>query len=83
MVYLASESCFVTRFFLTCLQFEMDAGTIGSITVPALYSKYEEHVDKYFGLIHQKFSKHYKVVDESIIRRIPEGLSKDKNTWIW
>lgn len=55
-------------------------GTIISITVPALYSKYEEHVDKYFGLIHRKFSKHYKLVDDNVIRRIPPGLSKDKET---
>ncbi|RVW42329.1 Reticulon-like protein B16 [Vitis vinifera] len=55
-------------------------GTIISITVPALYSKYEEHVDKYFGIIHRKFSKHYKLVDENVIRRIPPGLSKDKET---
>lgn len=58
----------------------MVTGTIISITVPALYSKYEEHVDKYFGIIHRKFSKHYKLVDENVIRRIPPGLSKDKET---
>ena len=55
------------------------AGTILSITVPAFYSKYEEHVDKYSGMIHRKFSQHYKIVDESVISRIPRSLSKDKD----
>lgn len=57
----------------------MVTGTILSTTVPALYNKYEEHVDKYFGKIHRKFSKHYKIVDESVIRRIPQSFSKDKD----
>ncbi|KAK6929564.1 Reticulon [Dillenia turbinata] len=55
-------------------------GTIMSITIPALYSRYEEQVDKYAGLIHQKFSKHYKVVDENVFSRLPRGLSKEKET---
>ncbi|KAK9283911.1 hypothetical protein L1049_012166 [Liquidambar formosana] len=55
-------------------------GTIMCITVPVLYSKYEEHVDRYCGMIHQKFSKHYKIVDESVISRFPRSLSKDKDT---
>ncbi|GLT46022.1 hypothetical protein SLA2020_198130 [Shorea laevis] len=54
-------------------------GTILSITVPALYSKYEEHVDKYCGLIHRKLSQHYKIVDESVISRIPRSLSDIKD----
>ncbi|XWS74494.1 hypothetical protein CRYUN_Cryun01aG0002900 [Craigia yunnanensis] len=54
-------------------------GTILSIIVPAFYSKYEEHVDKYCGMIHRKFSQHYKIVDVSVNNRIPRSLSKDKN----
>ncbi|XVF24328.1 hypothetical protein REPUB_Repub13aG0118300 [Reevesia pubescens] len=54
-------------------------GTLLSVTVPASYSKFEEHVDKYCGIIHQKFSQHYKIVDESVINRIPWSLSKDKD----
>lgn len=54
-------------------------GTIVSITVPALYSRFKEPVDRYCGVIHQKFSKHYRVVDESIISRIPRSLAKDKD----
>ncbi|KAE8666546.1 MATE efflux family protein isoform 1 [Hibiscus syriacus] len=46
-------------------------GTILSITLPAFYAKYEEHVDKYCGMIHRKFSQHYRIVDESLMRRIP------------
>ncbi|CAL1411899.1 unnamed protein product [Linum trigynum] len=52
-------------------------GTVLSITVPALYSKNEERVGRYFGMIHKRF----KIVDESVISRIPQGLSsKDKDT---
>ncbi|XP_021904229.1 reticulon-like protein B16 isoform X3 [Carica papaya] len=54
-------------------------GAILSITLPALYSKYEERVDKYCGMIQRKFSHHYKVVDDSVIGRIPRTLSRDKN----
>uniref|UniRef100_A0A5B7BH36 Reticulon-like protein n=1 Tax=Davidia involucrata TaxID=16924 RepID=A0A5B7BH36_DAVIN len=55
-------------------------GTILSVTVPALYNRYEDHVDRYAGLIHQKFSKHYKIVDESVMSRFPRSLSKDKDS---
>ncbi|KAJ0979211.1 hypothetical protein J5N97_014685 [Dioscorea zingiberensis] len=53
-------------------------GTIMSVTLPALYNKYEEHVDRYAGLVHQKFSKHYKVVDENVISRLPKRVWKSK-----
>lgn len=53
-------------------------GTIISITLPALYSKYDEHIDKYAGLLHRKFSRQYRVVDENIISRIPRTTSKNK-----
>ncbi|KAB1217597.1 Reticulon-like protein B16 [Morella rubra] len=52
-------------------------GTIASITIPALYSRYEGHVDRYCGVIHKQFSKHYKIVDESVISRL--ALSKEKD----
>ncbi|XP_065871654.1 reticulon-like protein B16 [Euphorbia lathyris] len=54
-------------------------GTVLSITIPALYSRYEEHVDKYCGMIHRTLSHHYKIVDESVISRIPQSLSKEKD----
>lgn len=53
-------------------------GTILAITVPAFYNKHEKRVDKYCGLIHQKISQHYKIVDESVISRIPRNLSDIK-----
>ncbi|KAA8539495.1 hypothetical protein F0562_026187 [Nyssa sinensis] len=55
-------------------------GTILSITVPALYNRFDDRVDRYAGFIHQKFSKHYKIVDESVISRFPQNLSKDKDS---
>ncbi|KAE8709783.1 Reticulon-like protein B16 [Hibiscus syriacus] len=46
-------------------------GTVLSVTLPAFYGKYEQHVDKYCGMMHRKFSQHYRIVDESVMRRIP------------
>ncbi|CAA2957900.1 reticulon B16 [Olea europaea subsp. europaea] len=54
-------------------------GIVISITVPALYNKFEDRVDRYAGMIHQKFSKHYKIVDESVISRLSRNLSKEKD----
>ncbi|KAK3003574.1 hypothetical protein RJ639_019980, partial [Escallonia herrerae] len=55
-------------------------GTILFVTLPALYNRYEEHVDRYAGLIHQKLSKHYKVADESVSSRFPRSLFKEKDS---
>ncbi|KAJ0102061.1 hypothetical protein Patl1_06725 [Pistacia atlantica] len=55
-------------------------GTILSITVPAIYSRYEEHVDRCYGLIHNKLSQQYKIVDDNVISRIPRTLAKEKDT---
>ncbi|KAL2897889.1 Reticulon-like protein B16 [Bienertia sinuspersici] len=54
-------------------------GTIIFVTIPALYSRYEEHIDKFAGFVHQRFSRQYKVVDEDIVRRLPRSISKDKD----
>ncbi|CAN0913188.1 Reticulon-like protein B16 [Linum grandiflorum] len=52
-------------------------GTVLSVTVPALYSKHEERVDRCFGMIQKRF----KIVDESVVSRIPQSLAaKDKDT---
>ncbi|XP_016700937.1 reticulon-like protein B16 isoform X3 [Gossypium hirsutum] len=55
-------------------------GTILSVTLPAFYSKYEEPVNKYCGIIQRKFSQQYKIVDDSVTNRIPRSFSKDKDT---
>ncbi|ONK67946.1 uncharacterized protein A4U43_C05F5500 [Asparagus officinalis] len=55
-------------------------GTIISITLPAVYNKYEAHVDRCAGLVHQKLSKHYRIVDENVIRRLPRRFSKEKDS---
>ncbi|CAM8958359.1 unnamed protein product [Rhodiola kirilowii] len=56
------------------------AGTIISITVPALYSRFRGPIDKCCGILHNQFSKHYKVVDDNVMGRIPIGVPKDKDT---
>ncbi|XP_076948442.1 reticulon-like protein B16 [Bidens hawaiensis] len=54
-------------------------GTILSVTLPALYNKYEEKVDGVVGTIHRSVSRHYKLVDESVMNRIPRNVvPKDK-----
>ncbi|KAK4579667.1 hypothetical protein RGQ29_029367 [Quercus rubra] len=55
-------------------------GTIISITVPAFYSKFEEPVDRYCGMIHRQFSKHYKIVDDGVFSRLPRSFSKNKDS---
>ncbi|XP_009363811.2 reticulon-like protein B16 isoform X1 [Pyrus x bretschneideri] len=55
-------------------------GSILSITLPALYSKYEETVDRCFGNIHRQFSKHYKIVDDGVFNRLPRNVPKDKDS---
>lgn len=60
----------------------MVTGTIVLITLPALYSKYEQHVDKCYGMIHQQFSRRYKVVDDNVFSRLPRSFSKDKDSWV-
>ncbi|XP_064954847.1 reticulon-like protein B16 isoform X2 [Musa acuminata AAA Group] len=54
-------------------------GIIVSFTIPALYDKYEDRVDRYAGMVHRKISKHYKIVDENVIRRLPRRFSKSKD----
>lgn len=54
------------------------SGSIIAITLPALYNKYEERVDRYAGIVHHNISKHYKVVDQNVISRIPTGFRKEK-----
>lgn len=48
------------------------------ITVPALYNNYEDHVDRHASIVEQKFVKHYKKFDESVIRRILSYFSREK-----
>ncbi|CAO2820754.1 unnamed protein product [Amaranthus hypochondriacus] len=54
-------------------------GTIIFVTIPALYSRFEEPIDKFAGSIHQKFSRQYKVVDDDNVRRLSRSISKDKD----
>ncbi|CAL5363988.1 unnamed protein product [Camellia sinensis] len=56
------------------------SGIILSITVPALYNKHQDHVDRFAGLLHQKFSNNYRVVDESVSSRFPLSSTKDKDS---
>ncbi|KAL3650347.1 Reticulon-like protein B16 [Castilleja foliolosa] len=54
-------------------------GIIISITIPALYDKFRDVIDRYVGTIHRQFSKHYKIVDGSLHSRLPRPLTKDKD----
>uniref|UniRef100_A0ACD5WZH4 Uncharacterized protein n=1 Tax=Avena sativa TaxID=4498 RepID=A0ACD5WZH4_AVESA len=54
-------------------------GTIALVTVPALYHRHQEHVDRYAGMVHRNFSRHYKIVDENVISRLPRSFIRDKD----
>ncbi|KAK7266407.1 hypothetical protein RIF29_19051 [Crotalaria pallida] len=55
-------------------------GTLMMITIPALYRKYGNYIDKCCGVIHHQFSKHYRIVDENVFNRLPRNVSKDKDS---
>lgn len=80
LIYYIFSSLYNVVFILSPIW--MVTGTIILITLPALYSKYDEHVDKYCGMLHHRFSKHYKVVDENVPSRLFRSLSKDKDSWV-
>ncbi|KAK9724702.1 hypothetical protein RND81_05G093200 [Saponaria officinalis] len=47
-------------------------------TVPVLYEKYEDQVDAYAEKALVELKKHYAVVDEKVLSKIPKGPLKDK-----
>ncbi|EEE59016.1 hypothetical protein OsJ_10757 [Oryza sativa Japonica Group] len=53
-------------------------GTIALVTIPALYSKNQEQVDRYAGMVHRNISRHYKIVDENVMSRLPRSFIRDK-----
>ncbi|XP_006650052.1 reticulon-like protein B16 [Oryza brachyantha] len=53
-------------------------GTIALVTIPALYNKNQEKVDRYAGMVHRNLSRHYKIVDENVMSRIPRSFIRDK-----
>ncbi|CAI8594292.1 unnamed protein product [Vicia faba] len=55
-------------------------GTLMMITIPALYRKYGDYVDKCCGVINHQFSKHYRIVDENVFNRPPHNIPKDKDS---
>nr|AFK49264.1 unknown [Lotus japonicus] len=55
-------------------------GSLMMTTIPALYRKYGNYVDKCCGILHHQFSKHYRIVDESVFNRLPHNVSKDKES---
>lgn len=47
-------------------------------TVPVLYEKYEDHVDAFGEKAAAELKKHYAVLDEKFLSKIPRGPLKDK-----
>ena len=60
------------------LQWLHVTGTIALVTIPALYNKYQGHVDRYAGMVHRNISRQYKIVDENVISRLPRSFIRDK-----
>ncbi|CAL5363990.1 unnamed protein product [Camellia sinensis] len=65
--------CYEPRQF--CIDISLEMGTFA---FPALYNKHQDHVDRFADLIHQKFSNHYKAVDDSVISRFARSSTKAK-----
>lgn len=47
-------------------------------TLPVFYEKYEDHVDTAAEKAMVEISKHYKVLDEKVLQKIPRGPFADK-----
>uniref|UniRef100_A0A0D6R7P5 Reticulon-like protein n=1 Tax=Araucaria cunninghamii TaxID=56994 RepID=A0A0D6R7P5_ARACU len=45
------------------------------LSIPALYNKYEDKVDKNAEIAHQHIQKHYKSLNENVLSKIPRRLS--------
>ncbi|XP_047047213.1 reticulon-like protein B16 [Lolium rigidum] len=48
-------------------------------SVPALYHRHQEHVDRYTGMVQWNFSRHCKIVDKNVINRLPRSFIHDKD----
>jgi len=53
-------------------------GLLISLTIPALYNKYEDHVDRNAEIAHKQIVKQYRNLDANVLSKIPRGFSKDK-----
>ncbi|XP_054796729.1 reticulon-like protein B16 isoform X2 [Prosopis cineraria] len=62
------------------IPFLMVVGTLATITVPVLYGKYGGYVDECCGMIHKQFSRHYRIVDESLFNRLPRNAPREKDS---
>lgn len=62
-----------------CL-FELPTGILLSLSVPVLYDKYQEHIDHKLIMTHKVIQTQYKKIDDSILRKIPVPLNKEKKT---
>eukprot|EP01018_Ginkgo_biloba_P000768 Gb_40791 [translate_table: standard] len=51
---------------------------LASFTIPALYNKYEDHVDRYAEILEKVFRKHYKKFDEKVISKVARVFLKEK-----
>ncbi|XP_044956755.1 reticulon-like protein B1 [Hordeum vulgare subsp. vulgare] len=49
-------------------------------TVPILYDKYQDKVDHFAGKAHTEACKHYEVLDQKVLSKIPRGPAKTKKT---
>lgn len=53
-------------------------GLFVSLTIPALYNKYEDLVDRNAEIAHKQIVKQYRNLDANVLSKIPRGLSKEK-----
>ncbi|KAG6554822.1 hypothetical protein Mapa_003405 [Marchantia paleacea] len=55
-------------------------GVVASHTVPALYEKYEDEVDKYGKVAVEQANVQYKKIDALLLSKIPRAAPKDKKS---
>lgn len=60
--------------FLTLLYI----GTLLSLSIPLLYDKYQNEIDKKLIVARNVIQTQYKKVDEQVLRKIPRSLNKEK-----
>ena len=64
----------LTSWFLVC------QGFVCLQTLPFLYNKYEDEVDKYAGKLIRRARKMFKSFDSNVLNKIPRGPVKEKKT---
>ncbi|OIT29931.1 reticulon-like protein b10, partial [Nicotiana attenuata] len=67
---------FFTFLILLCIASE----TLFSLYVPLLYEKYRNQIDDKLITAQKVIQKHYRIIDENVLRKILKSSNKEKKT---